>query len=280
MKTTAVSAALILSALMLSMPASADCPLGHTHIGINPTWRPDWSEPGNPDLATDPDPDDNNQLWLFSIPPIHPVAPTPGWPEWGDPDEAPFLRLVQETDAGGDPITKPDEPNKTLYVCRFMYGPDGYGDPNGMQHLDGWHSANGPQGVWNLAGGDESNEPAWDIGLRRESTSLADPTDFLMIRPDDTVVLAADGDTYMFADYGEKAWDADNGAWGIHSHMGFFFWLDNPQPEDVFSATLTAFDDGGMYTASDPFTFRFAVPEPGTLGLVLVAGLLVGSRRR
>ncbi|MFH1109128.1 MAG: hypothetical protein V1790_08045 [Planctomycetota bacterium] len=27
---------------------AADCPLAHTHIGKNPTWRPDWNAPGDP----------------------------------------------------------------------------------------------------------------------------------------------------------------------------------------------------------------------------------------
>jgi hypothetical protein len=260
--------------------ASADCPLAHTHIGVNPTWRPDWSDPGNPELASDPDPTDDQQLWLFSIPPIHPIAPTPGWPDWGDPAADPFLRLVEETGPGGDPISKPGEPGKTLHVCRFMYGPGGYGDPDGMQHLDGWHSAHGPQGAWNLESIDEQTEPAWDIGIERLGTSLADATDFFMLRPDDTMVLGADGETFLFSDYGEKLWLADEGAWGIHSHMGFYFWLDDPEPEDVFSATFSAFDAGGMYTASDPFTFRFAVPEPGMLGLVGMAGLLIAARQR
>ena len=280
MKMTAITATLVAFALFMTGSAWADCPLGHTHIGKNPTWRPDWSDPGNPDLATDPDSTDDNKLWLFSIPPIHPTAPTPGWPTWGDPAEAPFLRLVQETDAFGEPIAKPDDPSKTLYVCRFMYGLDGYGDPDGMQHLDGWHSAHGPQGMWNLESVEQQTEPAWDIGLQRESTSMADPTDFFMLRPDDSLVLGADGDTFMFSDYGEKMWLADQNAWGIHSHMAFHYWLEDPQLDDVFTATFSAFDAGGLYTPSDPFTFRFAVPEPSTLSLVLVAGLLCSARRR
>lgn len=277
-------AVIVLSMLMtLSVttePALADCPLAHTHIGKNPTWRPDWNDPGDPNLATDPNPNDNNKLWFFSVPPINPLAPTPGWPNWGDPAETPFLRLVQELDGDGNPITKFGEENKTLYVCRFMYGLDGYGDPDGMQHLDGWHSAHGPQGMWNLESVNQQTVPAWDIGLQRESTSMADPTDFFMLRPNDSVVLDADGATYKFADNNEKMWLVDKNAWGIHSHMGFRFWLDDPQVDDVFTATFTAFDDGGLYTPSDPFTFRFAVPEPGTLSLVLVAGLLFGTRRR
>ena len=282
MRTAVIVLALsmLTTTFLTPQPALADCPLAHTHIGVNPTWRPDWNDPGNPAGATDTDETDDNQLWFFSIPPTHATAPTPAWPNWGDPADTPFLQLVEETDAGGDPITKPGDASKTLYVCRFMYGPDGYGDPDGVQHLDGWHSAEGPQGVWDLAIGDELNEPVWDIGIRREGTSMSDPTDFFMLLPDDSIVLGADSDAYKFSDYGEKIWEADEGRWGIHSHMGFHFWLDDPQVDDVFTATFTAFDDGGLYTPSDPFTFRFAVPEPGTLSLVLAAGLLVGARRR
>lgn len=282
MKTTATTAALTIIAFFFVAftPALADCPLAHTHIGVNPTWRPDWNDPGNPDLATDPDPTDDNQLWFFALPPIHPSAPTPGWPAWGNPADPPFLRLVQETDPLGDPIPKPGEPNKALYVCRFMYGPDGYGDSGGLQHLDGWHSAHGPQGAWNLASGDEPTEPKWDIGIQRQSTSLADPTDFFMVRPDDALVLGADGDRYRFADHGEKMWLPDMNAWGMHSHMAFHFWLEDPQPGDDFGVTFTVFDDGGLYRPSDPFTFRFAVPEPGSLGLLAMAGLFITTRQR
>ncbi|MCK4340608.1 MAG: PEP-CTERM sorting domain-containing protein [Phycisphaerae bacterium] len=259
--------------VFVAQPAPADCPLAHTHIGKNPTWRPDWSDPGNPGAATDPDPNDDNKLWLFSLPPVHPSAPTPGWPNWGEPSQEPFLLLVPELDEWGQPIAKPGEPGKNLYTCRFKYGPDGYGDPDGVQHLDGWHSAHGPQGMWNLESIDQQTEPAWDIGIRRESTSLADPTDFFMLRPNDSIVLAADDDTFKFSEYGEKMWLEDHQAWGIHSHMGFYFWLDDPQPTDVFTAAFTAYDDGGMYETSDPFDFRFRVPEPATL-LPLLLGLL------
>lgn len=87
MKWTITAAFLAIFALSLAAtaPVIGDCPLAHTHIGKNPTWRPDWNDPGNPDLATDPDPTDDNKLWFFSIPPIDPLAPTPGWPNWGDP---------------------------------------------------------------------------------------------------------------------------------------------------------------------------------------------------
>ena len=281
MKPATPAAVLTIFALLLSFgaPALADHAFAHTHIGVNPTWRPDWSNPSNPDLATDTDDTDNNQLWLFSVPPIHPVAPTPGWPEWGDPSEAPFLFLVQETNALGDPIYKPGDSSKTLYVCRFMYGQDGYGDPDGYQHLDGWHSAHGPQGVWNLASVDQETEPEWDIGLRRESTSMADPTDFVMIRPDESTAMESDGATYKFSDYNEVEWVADQNAWGLHSHMTFNFWLDDPQPDEIYTATFTAFDDGDLYTDSDPFTFRFAVPEPASLSLIVLAGLFITRRR-
>ncbi|MFH1109126.1 MAG: hypothetical protein V1790_08035 [Planctomycetota bacterium] len=75
----------------------------------------------NPALATDPDPADDNKLWFFSFPPVHPIAPTPGWPDWEQADGSVFLLLVAETDPLGNPIYKPGDPSKQLYTCRFMY---------------------------------------------------------------------------------------------------------------------------------------------------------------
>jgi len=281
MRLRAMSGCLLASIVvgLFAVPVYAGHPFAHTHIGKNPTWRPDWSDPGNPNLAIDPDPSDDGKLWMFSIPPIHPTAPTPGWPNWGDPGEPAFLLLAQEL-VGGQAVHKPGEPNKLLFTCRFMYGQAGYGDPDGLLHLDGWHSAHGPQGAWDLEPGDVGHEPAWDISLKRASTSLADPTDFLMMRPDETIVLAADGDTYRFADYDEKEWMPEYNAWGIHSHMGFYFWLDDPRPDDVFAATFSVFDNGGLYEPSDGFEFRFRVPEPTSLGLLIVGALAVRRAKR
>jgi len=299
-------AAIVVSAFLISQ-AWADCPLAHTHIGINPTLRPDWSDPGTSAGDLDCWSGDDNQLWMFSTPPVHAVAPTPGWPQWGeDPVQpgAPFLKLVPELDEFGDPIPKPTDPAKFLYTCRFKWSADlGYGDPDGVQHLDGWHSAHGPRGMWGLESVDEETEPSWDVGIRRVSTSLADQTDFLMIKQDDTGVLTADGDTYKFtAANGEKLWLEDKNAWGIHSHMGFFFYLPDTMLGETVWCDFTAFDDSGMYTeggsslvgrdgvegehpelggSDTPFRFNFEVtPEPGTAGLLLVGALAVLRRCR
>jgi hypothetical protein len=259
----------------------ADHPVAHTHIGKNPTWQPDWNDPGNPAGATDPNPNDDNKLWLFAVPPIHPVAPTPGWPEWGDPNDDPFLLLVPEVDAFGDPVTKPGEPEKALYICRFSWSEEeGYGDPNGWDHVNGWHSALGPQGVWNLdSTGDPQVEPAWNIALKRESASVSGD-DFFMLLGDDTAGLTSDGATYNFAAHGEKMWEEDDGAWIIHSHTRFCYWLEEDQVGQTVSATLSAFDEGGVYQASDPFAFRFAVvPEPAALALLVLGAGVMGRRR-
>ncbi len=264
--------------LLVGLSASAawaQCPTAHTHIGINPTWRPDWSDPGNPDLATDPDPTDDNRLWFFSIPPIHPLAPTPNWPNWGSTDD-PFLRVVRETSPSGDPIQKPGDPTKSLYTCRFFWSQEnGYDDPAGVQHLDGWHSADGPQGVWNLAAGDAANEPDWDIRLRRESASPPED-DFFMLLPDDSPVLDFDGDTYQLG----KEWSDDEQVWEIHSHMSFNFWLSDDQVGQLVTATLSAYDAGGIYSAADPYTFVFQViPEPAGLALMTIGLLAIGRRK-
>jgi len=47
------------------------------------------------------------------------------------------------------------------------------------------------------------------------------------------------------------------------------------------SATFSVYDAGGLYTASDPFTLDFAVvPEPASLGMLLIGGLFAARRRR
>ena len=63
---------LITAAAVISVSnlAQAQCPVAHTHVGKNPTWRPaDWGPP--PSGAVDTDPTDNNKLWLFALPPVH-----------------------------------------------------------------------------------------------------------------------------------------------------------------------------------------------------------------
>lgn len=251
MYTKSMSVAGMLIVLLTANLAVAECPVAHTHIGVNPTWRPDWSDPGNPDKATDPDPTDDNKLWFFSIPPVHPVAPTPGWPSWEHENGQIFL-VVQLYLGNDEPITKPGDPNKMLYNCSFIYSAEqGYGDPCGLQHLDGWHSADGPQGKWNLQSIDQSTVPDWDIWLKRESTSVAED-DFFMLLPNETAVLTSNGDVYQLG----KEWQSDEDAWGIHEHMGFYFWLD--EYDEQVSVTLSCFDTSGMYERSADFTMRFA----------------------
>ena len=225
--------------------------VAHTHVGINPTWRPlEWSNPG--DGFIDTDPTDDEKLWFFSVPPSN-VCATPGWPNWDQSNGNTFLVLSPLMEAE-EYIIKHGDPNKVLYTCNFTYSKDGgYADPNGLQHLDGWHSAFKPQGAWNLESMDAEIEPAWDIYLRRErvSPNLYED-DFFVLLPDDTPALERDGDTYSL----EKIWLSDEDAWGIHAHMGFYFWLDE-EDEDVY-IVLSAHDAGGMYQRSADYIIRFA----------------------
>jgi hypothetical protein len=228
-----------------------DDAIAHTHIGINPTWRPaDWNEPTKG--AIDSDPTDNNKLWLFSMPPVHEAA-TPGWPAWEHANGNTFLVLTPVLEEG-QRIAKPGDPNKTLFTCDFLYGKDeGYGDAHGAEHLEGWSTAFGPQAAWNLESIDANTLPAWDIYLRRERISgNLERDDFLLLLPNDTAALESDGDTYFL----EKEWLDDENAWGVHAHAGFYFWLD--EGDDEVAVVLSAHDAGGLYERSADFTIRFA----------------------
>ncbi|HON90487.1 MAG: hypothetical protein KBI32_00085 [Phycisphaerae bacterium] len=225
--------------------------VAHFHIGINPTWRPaEWSRPDEDSI--DSDPTDDSKLWLFSMPPTH-MAATPGWPHWEHSNGNTFL-VLSPVHEDGQHVTKPDDPSKELYTCNFLYSrANGYGDPTGALHLNGWSSAFGPQGAWNLEAGDPNSVPAWSIQLRRERVSgNLDADDFFMLQSDDTPVLQADGQTYTFP----KRWLKDENAWGIHSHLYFYFWLD--ETDNEVYVVLSVHDTGGRYQRSADVTIRFA----------------------
>jgi len=231
--------------------AGAAHSVAHTHIGINPTWRPaDWDQPG--EGAGDPDPTDDNKLWLFSVPPAESSA-TPGWPNWEQTNGNTFLVLTPLLE-DEEHITKPGDPNKALYTCSFTYTKaKGYGDPNGLAHLDGWHSAHGPQDAWNLESIDANSVPAWSIQLRREGISPnLEADDFFTLLSDDTAALENDGDVYSI----ETRWLSDKEAWGLHEHMGFYFWLD--EDDEEVCVVFSAHDAGGLYQRSADFTIHFA----------------------
>jgi hypothetical protein len=248
----AVAALALTAALSQTVQAQGHADtVAHFHIGINPTWRPaDWTKPAEGSVDTDPT--DDNKLWLFSMPPTHKAA-TPGWPNWEHSNGNTFLVLSPVLE-DGQHVTKPGDPTKELYTCNFLYSKaNGYGDPEGATHLNGWNSAFGPQAAWNLAAGDPNNAPAWSIQLRRERVSRnLDANDFLMLLSDDTPVLQADGQIYAFG----QRWLKDENAWGIHTHVYFHFWLD--EADDEVSVVLSAHDAGGLYQRSADVTVRFA----------------------
>ncbi|MBN1973862.1 MAG: hypothetical protein JW787_09510 [Sedimentisphaerales bacterium] len=251
MKKILIYAIISILSLFISKSVRAECTAAHTHIGINPTWRPaDWNNPGQEHI--DSDPTDNNKLWFFSLPPIHDSA-TPGWPNWEHANGNTFLALTLVKEEG-EFITKPSDTSKKLYTCSFTYSKaEGYGDPNGPDHINGWHSAHGPQGAWNLESIDANTIPAWDIYIKRERTSenlLED--DFFTLLHDDSAAWENNGDMYSLG----KRWLSDFEAWGIHEHMGFYFWLDD-EDEDIY-IVFSAHDNGGLYQRSADFTIHFA----------------------
>jgi hypothetical protein len=244
-------AIVVSSLLIVTGTASAECTSAHTHIGVNPTWRPaSWNSPGVG--SVDPDPTDDNQLWFFSLPPVHACA-TPGWPDWAQSDGSAFL-LLSPVLEDGERLAKPNDPNKILYTCNFQYSKaGGYFAKDGLDHINGWHSAHGPQGAWNLESTDPNTEPTWNLYLERIGVSAnLDEDDFFFLLPDDTAVMMTDGDTYDL----EKTWLSDKNAWGLHEHMGFYFWLDDTDEE--VSITLVVHDASGYYIRSADTTLVFA----------------------
>lgn len=48
----------------------------------------------------------------------------------------------------------------------------------------------------------------------------------------------------------------------------------------VYDVTLRAWDANGIYNASEPITLRVQVPEPASLGLLAIGGVMLMARRR
>lgn len=148
--------------------------------------------------------------------------------------------------------------------------------------LDCWHSAHPDSGLFQLGGSDPAVMPDWRIGLQR--ISFSNPVSFWMEDEGTGLeILLNDGDMVSF---GTPVWDDDLfnehgtlGAWHFHIHTGFLALASGPG--ESFSATFRVVDSGSTgYGESADYTIYFqTIPEPVTLTLLLMGGILVRRNR-
>ncbi len=205
---------------------------------------------------------DDNQLFLFGMPTsMQPENYWPNFPQWGEAS-SPY-------DMTAEPLKLVYQDSGLLagkYLCEYMAC---------------FHSAHPPHGNWQLGGTDESISPDWSIGIERVSASAE-----MQFLDEDTLgsLLINDGDQVVFPTlwFDDKANEnGELGAWGLHHHVLFVVDGAGVNIGDTFYATLSAFDDNGIFSDSEAYTLRFeAVPEPATLLLTALGSLSLLRKRR
>ncbi len=148
--------------------------------------------------------------------------------------------------------------------------------------LDCWHSAHPESGLFQLGGFDSAIIPDWRIALKR--ISYSNPDVFWMEDENTGLeILLNDGDVFSF---GTPVWDeylfneqGTLGAWHFHIHTGFMALADGPG--ELFSATFRVVDTGSTgFGESADYTISFeTIPEPATLALLLMGGMMVRRNR-
>jgi hypothetical protein len=190
--------------------------------------------------------DDDNQLWIFA---------TPDQPQWDAIEMLPTGEYIND---------------KQIYVAE----------------LDCWHSAHPENGLYQLDFNNRSNQPDWQISLKR--INFSDPINFWMEDEATTLeILTSDGSTFAFE---EPDWDSELpdgsgglGAWHFHNHTEFLALADGAG--QTFSATFSVFDTGLTgFAESAQYTLNFVtVPEPASVllfGSVMTAVFKFRTRKK
>jgi hypothetical protein len=116
-------------------------------------------------------------------------------------------------------------------------------------------------------------QPSGVFDFRFELLSIDAP--LRMASPSFDAELAVPGETFAIGTQETLAVLGE-----IDSHPFFFIAAEDVVQGQILSVTGRVFDATGGFAASEPFTFSFVVPTPGSAALLGLAGLASARRRR